>query len=233
MNNQAKFGIGALALVFLAGVGISLWLNSALKKERAIVSHYQAELSEVYNQRDAVKQQRDSLQIELDFYMALVDSLDVLVETNENQIAELNKALKKASDEIAKWTPTDAYNFLQSKYMTNDPDYVYPFSGKQVKLIAEDVTVCKYKDSLLLEQADNLRLLEGKMSYQDIIIDGLADQNADLQDTVNTLLDNMEAMIKESEMSAKEIARLKKALRMWQTGSITAGGLLVLILLLV
>jgi len=149
MTTKTSLVIGVLAFVSLAGIAFGIYTNRIIKQERAINAHTQSQLSIVYDQRDSISNAVDSLQIELAFYKAIVDSLDVLVETNETQIANLNKALDRTREEIEKWTPDDVYNMLQTKYITDDPDYIYPFSGKQTKLILEDVIASEYKDSLL------------------------------------------------------------------------------------
>ena len=74
--------------------------------------------------------------------------------------------------------------------------------------------------------------LENQRSWDKFIIEALQDENIDLDEQLNLLLDDLETYIKEGEESDKEIARLKKVLRMWQAGSITAGAVLALILLL-
>jgi len=232
MQIKASLLIGVLAFVSLAGIAFSLWTRHTLKQERAIVAHTTTELTNVYNQRDAIQEQKDSLVIELAYYKSIVDSLDVLVEDNYRQIADLNTSLERVRAEVSKFTPDEAYLFLQERYITEDNVYKYPFSGEQTKLIAADVKEGDYKDSLLLEYMDVALRLENQRSWDKFIIEALQDENIDLDEQLNLLLDDLETYIEEGEESNKEIARLKKALRMWQAGSIGAGAALALILLL-
>jgi len=224
MEIKTSLLIGVLAF--------GLWTRHTLKQERAIVAHTTTELTNVYNQRDAIQEQKDSLVIELAFYKSIVDSLDVLVEDNYRQISDLNESLQRAMDEVSKFTPDEAYLFLQQKYITQDTLYKYPFSGEQTKQIASDIKEYEYKDSLLLEYMDISMRLENQRSWDKFIIEALQDENIDLDEQLNLLLDDLETYIKEGEESDQEIARLKRALRMWQAGSIGAAAALALILLL-
>jgi len=231
MKLKTSIIIGGLCMI-IGLLGFSTFqTNRLLKEERERVSRYYGMFKENEAAKDALQVYADSIQVIVDKYMYLVDSLEVLVETNYTQISYLKEGLNNALEDIQNMTPNEHYQYLQVRYPYGD-SLEYLFTKEQVGYLTSAVITLDYTDSLYANQIDVSVLQAAQLGYKDEIIRTLQDENADLNLKAQELHDAIAVKLEDLQYSEEEIARLKKALRMWQGGSIGAAGFVVLILLL-
>ena len=231
MTTKVKVIIGGLAL--LVGLLSYSWFqsNRLLKIERQRVSHYYEMFTANEAQKDSIQARADSIQVVLNRYQYLIDSLETIIVTNHSQITYLKKGLKKALEEAETVPYDDNYVWLQERHTTTDT-LEYPFSGPQVKSITKEVLSYIYVDSLYRSQIDISILQQAQLGYSQDIIETLQVETDYLNNLVMDLYNQLEAQLKEAELKEIDRLRLKKALRVWRLGAVTGGAFVVLALIL-
>jgi len=231
MENKLKWILGGLGLLVIL-LSVSSWYsNRLLRKEKDRTSYYYSLFKEVENKKDSLQHHTDSIQVILDKYRYLIDSLETAIVGLNDQTSYLNSKLEEALEEIESVSYDDNYAWLQNRYPTKDT-LEYPFSGNQVKEITRTIVTFDYTDSLYQNQIDISILQQGQLKYKDEMITILEREKDNMNDEIKKLYDRIALKINENQLKDEEIAKLKKALRLWQVGAISGGGFVVLALLL-
>lgn len=233
-NNIIAISILSLVL----GLSIAFNLKQRVTIENNIESQESLEnsLYELSTERDSLRLANDSIQSVLEKYMFLVDSLDVLVDGNKKQIKYLNGKLNSAMEEINNMNPTEIYeaivNEIDALASMVEGEEKYVFNEYQTKDIYKRIVKANYLDSIVDQQRDMVLRLNSQIINKDDIISTLQQDNNAKNKLLERLyqdLSNSTIMLDKSEADVK---RLKKTLTLWKAGSVTAGGAIVLILLL-
>lgn len=232
MNNILKISIGIIIGGMLAAGATWYILNKLHEKELASIKEsYSSEMELVKEERDSIAAYADSIDVVLSHYRALADSFAIVDLENQAEIDRLEMGLKEALKEVSEATYDENYNFLQETYITNDT-LQYGFSGEQVSSIVVDLTEAMYTSSILKETKEAVDLLRTQMAISDETIQVLSKDRERLNNLTNILYTRIEEQAKENRMKDEEIAALKKSLRAWKTGAISAGAFIVLALIL-
>lgn len=222
-------------------LGVSLAFNIIQKQNAIRLAESQAELNNVLQvitiEKDSLKVANDSIQSILNEYMFLVDSLDVLVEGNKRQLTYLNYKLTQALNKIDELSPDDIYDAVIGEYLDASSTIVsssetYSFTEDQTKEILKDAIRVNYLDSMVIEQRKMVQRMHTQMILKDDIISTLEKDNHLKNVFIERLYRDLSNTTIQLDLSEADNRRLKKALRLWQTGSIGAGGALLLILLI-
>lgn len=223
---------GGLAAIVIC-LSLFSWLsNRHLRKEKERTSYYYSLFKDMESKKDSLQSHSDSVEVVLARYQYLIDSLETAVVGLNEQTVYLNAELEKALKEIDDLTYDENYDWLQSRYPTEDT-LEYPFAGEQVKQMTKELLTFDYTDSLYQAQIDVSILQEAQLGYKDEIIKTLKEERDDLQKLATRLYDQLAIKVNENQLKDEEIAKLRKALNMWRIGAITGGAFVVLVLLLV
>jgi len=202
-----------------------------LKQERDRTSMYYDMYKNTESLKDQLQAHSDSIEVVLARYKYLVDSLEVIVISKDEDIAKLNKGLEEALAEIEEYTYDENYIYLQGRYPTQDT-LEFPFSGPQISMISREVITFDYTDSLYRQYIDISILQARQLDYKEEIINTLHGEKDKLnilaQDLYKLLADRDQALF----YTEAELAKIKKARNMWAGGAIGSAGFLLLLLLL-
>lgn len=222
--------------ILSAFLGLSVAFNLIQRAETSELEESKDALKngliELYTQLDSARAANDSLLQVIADYQFVVDSLDNIVEENEDQIDWLNGQLEKLEEEIVNITPDTAYVYLKEEYATDDTVDIYDFSGGEVLGIYKDVSRLPYLDGTIVAQSNVIEAQKKQLSTKEEIIKSLGQGNEAKQELIERLYDNLADSTVQLDQSEADNRHLRKTLRLWKTGSLTAGGALVLLLIL-
>jgi hypothetical protein len=232
MNKLTSYiAIGAL-LLLVGFLSYSWWQSSkALKQERQTSVEYYELAKEIEDERDDLQDRYDSINVVLEKYKYLNDSLDALVETKYAQISYLNKELEKALEEIRRAPYEQAVMFINNRYPKVDT-FEYSISGSQARNLVVDVVKGDKLEKKLEAQFDIVKFQEAQLAYKDEALQvAIGDRDKYFMKS-QELYERLEALTKETYFKDEEILRLKKSLRLWKAGSLTAGAFIAALLIL-
>lgn len=216
------------------GIGCTYYILNKIhdKEVTRIQNKYNSELQALESQRDSVINTNIELEKMLAEYKALIDSFELVDEHHKAEIDRLNMELLEALDNVLEASSDLNYDFLQQRYVTTDT-LQFPFAGNQVDSLAIAVVENDYNDNLLVEYAAIENALRGQLAISEETINNLVKNKDRLNLLVDKLYRDLAVKTKENSLKDEEIAKLKKALRMWKAGSLGAGAFVVLVLLLI
>lgn len=231
MKTQNNIILGGVALIIIVLSVGNWWFKKSLTEERIYTQTLYAELAQIKHEKDSVSYRADSIQVILDRYEALVDSFELVDESSRLEIDRLRMKLSEALADVQGSTPDENYSLLQGMYITTDT-LEYAFSGEQVSSIAEDVVVGDGNKSLISTYEDHILFMRGRLAVSDEVIVMLTQENNNLDLLAQKLYNDIALKTEDCNVLVQENKRLKKALRMWQAGSLGAGGFILLVLLI-
>lgn len=235
MKSKSILWISLLSVVLGLSVTYNLIQKAESRELQKSADELKNSLLELSRHRDSLVVANDSLQAVIAKYQYVVDSLGVIDIKNKQKINWLNKELGKALVEIEKMSGDDAYDDVKEEYSAWDNIDVsgtYTFDEAEVKEIYKDAVRVNYLDSIRVVQGEIIESLEYGMSLKEEIITALKKDNNDKLNLIKKLYNDKEELIIKLDASEADNERLRKALRMWQTGALSGGAALVLILLL-
>lgn len=217
-------------------LGLSLAFNVMQRGDIKSLNESKGELvntlKTLNTERDSLRLANDSISIVLTKYEYLTDSLDVLVEGQKEQIKWLKIKLGELETEIDNMIPDSVYLALKEQYTCADSIDIYGFSECETVNIYKDISkipvltdIIATQDSVVTKQAITLDLRQKMIGV-------LQEDNRAKTNLLERLYVDLANNAIQLDMSETENKRLRKTLRMWQTGSIGVGGALLLILLI-
>lgn len=236
MNNRTILVVSILSVVLGLSLAYNIIQRQDTKELQKSKESLKNSLYELSMQKDSLQVANDSIQKILNHYMFLVDSLDVLLENNKNQVIRLNRSLNKALKEIEAMSSDEAYidwteGLDVSSTLVSGAE-AYTINGDQVKEAYKNSVRVNYLDSMVIEQRKMVGRMSAQLLLKDNIITTLSKDNEAKKNLIEQLIADKVNLTTKLDMSEADVRRYKKALRMWQAGSVSAGGALLLILLL-
>lgn len=231
MKDLTKVLIGCvLGGVLAVSVALNLWQRQTVSQERNAQETLKNTLCELSIENDSIIAANDSLSLLLASKQYLIDSLDVLVLGNQRQIRYLNRELNKAMDEINDMPYEEVVIAIEDMYDFDISSTAINVSG--TKDIYKDAIKVNYLDSIRVEQKRIIIRQQKQMMFKDDMILTLRNDNDAKTKLIQSLYLNVANLTEQNALTKEELRQVKRALRLWKAGTITAGAAIVALLII-